>query len=466
MKKLYFLFSILFFLVVKGFSQCSVSINGYGAFCSGYPDTLIGVTSGTTGSLSYQWMNGASNIPGATQSFYVASSTGDYTLIVQDGGICQDTSQPVLVTINTSPSVSITRSGDNLYATGNGAYYTWEKNGLGISNNNYCVIDSAGIYTVIASNFYGCQTSVSDSIKIDTLSGVVMDTLNNPIVNATVYLLKFNPQDSSITFIDTTVTGVNGEYFLNTFYSKVYIYVFPDSTLMPFQMPTYFNSSLVFQDATVLNVSSNLGNINFQIAEPTNSGGTGVISGIISFSPNGLRIGIPGMRMASGGTAVSGLRVILTDQNNKPVHSTFTNSSGYFQFSNLSYGNYKVWVDKPYINNINAPVITLSSAINKTNDQYILHKTSLERVTLITSATSSSIINNIEVYPNPTNDVLNIVLGNIPDDLSYSLTDMTGRLILEGKESVTVDVSGISKGIYMMKIQMGNEIVYKKMIVE
>jgi hypothetical protein len=82
------------------------------AFCTGGYVFLNTVTG--TG-VSSQWQNGGVDIIGATSPNYLATTTGNYTLVITNSSGCQSTSAPVTVTVNPGtlvvPSVSI--SGDH-----------------------------------------------------------------------------------------------------------------------------------------------------------------------------------------------------------------------------------------------------------------------------------------------------------------------------------------------------------------
>ena len=56
-----------------------------------------------------------------------------------------------------------------------------------------------------------------------------------------------------------------------------------------------------------------------------------------------------------------------------------------------------------------------------------------------------------EVYPNPVKDVLNV--SGCGDSFSYEIVDLTGRTVARGKSVGTIGVSGLSNGVYLLKLQ-------------
>ncbi|MEY4902751.1 MAG: Secretion system C-terminal sorting domain [Bacteroidota bacterium] len=66
------------------------------------------------------------------------------------------------------------------------------------------------------------------------------------------------------------------------------------------------------------------------------------------------------------------------------------------------------------------------------------------------------------IYPNPTNDVLSIFHSNTTTELNFQLFDMYGNLVhvrLLTSELQTIDVSLLSNGFYIAKINKGNETI-------
>ena len=174
-------------------------------------------------------------------------------------------------------------------------------------------------------------------------------------------------------------------------------------------------------------------------------------------------------RTASTGSApIAGLKIILLNANNQPVAATTTAANGFFQFTNLATGNYKLWVDGYGIDNTTAPVVTVSSGTSSssTNLQLALSGTSL-RVTSVTGITSATTNNGISVYPNPTSSSLNVsVSGFQSNAFSYVLSDSQGNQLTKGQGTSTIDVSGMEPGLYILSIQTAQTVTNQKIIIE
>jgi gliding motility-associated-like protein len=125
----------------------------------------------TSGAATYQWYNAGISISGANSSSYLASQTGDYTVLITSAQGCTATSNIVLVSFNTGINVSIYNpnpfpcEGDIVFLSTTQNYnqidWTTGENGIQIS-----VIES-GTYGVTVVNSGGC--TAKDEVKLDFL---------------------------------------------------------------------------------------------------------------------------------------------------------------------------------------------------------------------------------------------------------------------------------------------------------
>ena len=75
------------------------------------------------------------------------------------------------------------------------------------------------------------------------------------------------------------------------------------------------------------------------------------------------------------------------------------------------------------------------------------------------------------VYPNPTNGEFNVrVPSSFNEDLNYVVTDLSGRVILEGKadlktenNTAKINLNAYAAGVYMLKLKCGDKIEYTKL---
>jgi CubicO group peptidase (beta-lactamase class C family) len=84
----------------------------------------------------------------------------------------------------------------------------------------------------------------------------------------------------------------------------------------------------------------------------------------------------------------------------------------------------------------------------------------------IKSVPETNLDNSISVYPNPTTNILNV--NTTLQNFQVSVYDITGQLVLDKKNSFTLDVSELPTGLYVFKLQdlNSNKTITKKFIRE
>lgn len=97
----------------------------------------------------------------------------------------------------------------------------------------------------------------------------------------------------------------------------------------------------------------------------------------------------------------------------------------------------------------------------------------LEYWALISGVENISGIENVQVYPNPATNVINIDYSTAnAENITFQLMDITGRVVAMnqvnhsgGTSTHNIDVSSLSNGVYVLKIQSSQGAVTKKVIV-
>jgi PKD repeat protein len=154
---------------VTAFAVPTVTITGVNSICSGNSSTLTAnATAGSGSIIGYQWQESNVDISGETDSMYVATTTGSYTVIVTNSNGCSTTSTAFVVGVATSPSVTV--SGDTaicagtvltanaIAGSGSITGYQWQESNVDITGetDSTLSVSSSGSYTVIVTNSGGC----------------------------------------------------------------------------------------------------------------------------------------------------------------------------------------------------------------------------------------------------------------------------------------------------------------------
>jgi hypothetical protein len=184
-------------------------------FCQG-GSVVLSANTGT--GLTYQWRNGTTNITGATNATYTATTAGSYNVVVTSG-TCSATSTNTTVTVNALPTATITTTTPITFCqggsvvlsanTGTGLTYQWRNgttNIAGATNATYTAT-TAGSYNVVVTSGTCSATSTSTTV-----------TVSAPIsVNITPSGIQTLLPSQSITLsASTSATGVTFTWYEGT----------------------------------------------------------------------------------------------------------------------------------------------------------------------------------------------------------------------------------------------------------
>jgi len=84
-------------------------------------------------------------------------------------------------------------------------------------------------------------------------------------------------------------------------------------------------------------------------------------------------------------------------------------------------------------------------------------------------STDENLANELEqatIYPNPAKEFLNIKLPQNTKKFSFELTDLLGHSLLSQKDQTKINISGITKGVYLGKIITDHHTVIRKVVIE
>lgn len=380
-----------------------ITATGPTAFCAGESVTLTA----TTGN-SYLWSNGA------TSQSITVNSTGSFNVLVAFPGGCSSTSANTQVTVNPSPTVSVSPVGSQslcdgdsitLSATG-GTSYMWS-NGATTAD---LVVTTAGTYSVIASNSFGCA---------DTSAGVAVtvDALPNPGVTPAGPHQLCDGET-------VTLTAIGGNSYL-------------------------WSSGETTSSITV----STSGNY---AVTATNAANCSATTAPVSVTVNPIPV-------AAFTTTQNALDVDFTDQSTGGLltywwnfgdgsSSTTANPSHTYSTS----GNYTI------------TLIVTDAGCSDTVTQQL----SVEGVGIAENLPTGLEINGI--YPNPFSDELHIRLTvTNPGEMEIELADLLGRVyrVMERQSVVPGDVNldwqteeGFAQGVYVLRIQFAEGEVIRRLV--
>lgn len=135
-----------------------ITPQGNTTFCQG---GFVNLNASTGANYTYEWYNNGQLINGATASVYQATTSGNYKVKVIDGA-CNTTSTATTVTVNQYPSSVVNVSGNTTFCEGNSVTLTAQGSGTYLWNNGVTsksiTVSQAGSYGVaVTSN--GCVSN-------------------------------------------------------------------------------------------------------------------------------------------------------------------------------------------------------------------------------------------------------------------------------------------------------------------
>jgi len=179
--------------IARQFPIATITPNGATTFCDGQNVILQAtMASGNT----YQWQESGADVAGAVISAYTATTSGNYTVIVNNSNGCADTSAITSVTVNPLPTIYNVTGGGSFCSGGTGvsvglsssdltADYELFLNGVTTSNIlagigaalDFGLQTSAGIYTIVATDATTSCTSTMNSSATVTVNSLPLATI-------------------------------------------------------------------------------------------------------------------------------------------------------------------------------------------------------------------------------------------------------------------------------------------------
>jgi hypothetical protein len=388
-----------------------VTADGPLSFCDG---GVVKLTSSETGAV--QWYRNNVSINGATGTVYSATTSGSYTVSVNNAVGC-GVSSPVSVTVVTLDTPSITANGPVSFCIGGSVLLysdvfggnQWYKDGVAIldSTANTLWVKTTGNYTVKV-HLYGCESSASNVIPV-TVNSNIPDAPSITAIGNTTFC-------SGATVVLTSNSGSNNQWYLNGL-------AVSGATTASIQATTGGNYTARVIVLGCVSPSSNAIDVTVNASPPKpplNWDG-------IKFSTNS---GYAHYQWYQNDTAIAGATM-----------DTYT--PGITQF-----GDYKV-------------VVTDNNNCFNTSDKKPYRVTAVSEIA-IGDAT-------LRCYPNPAKASLNVDISAVGiRKLQASLYDVSARLLqrqLLNQYHNVMDIQRIPAGLYQLVVDNGIEKTAIKVIV-
>ena len=298
--------------------------------------------------------------------------------------------------------------------------------------------------------FTGIDFTLSpvDTVQKYSISGTVTDTAGVGIRNAFIVAKDSATGRTHIGISDSTgnysVKGlVSGSYYL-LFFARGYA-------------PQFYLNASEWEKATAVSVDSNVAGIDVELMASPHISNSGEIIGSVH---------------AEDGTALSGVLITVKDNSGTKIGWAVTDGNGNYSITGLSQGTLTITASSPQYSSQQQNATYDANSTNTTVNNFTMSKTvtSVKTQTGSTAPTRFVLENN---YPNPFNPST-IIQFEIPSTsqvkldiyniLGQKVAELVNQQMAAGHYKISFNAVNLSSGVYLYRLQAGNFVAMKKMI--
>lgn len=211
-------------------------------------------------------------------------------------------------------------------------------------------------------------------------------------------------------------------------------------------LTAYFESTISWQDANVLNLSDTNYYVNIKLEEIEGiESGPGSISGSLSVEGS--------CPMAP---VISSQLIILLDESNIPVTFTSTGINGEFEFNNIPFGNYKLY---PELTGLSVQIEMLTIDIENLQIEDLYFELNCIPSIGIDEFNIESIIAG-DIYPNPIQQKIDIEINTaFSQCILLNIFNVQGKKVWEqkyqlnpGEQLISIDAHKLPDGFYLLSV--------------
>ncbi len=495
-------------VTVASYPVASIAASTPLAFCSG-DSVALSVASYTNH--AYKWMSNGTDVTGGTTNRYVARITGNYTVeVINLTGNCKTTSSAAAVTVVNAPAAPlITVSGPLTFCQNDslllsvpytsGYSYQWKLNGGAVgSDSSRFAAKNSGTYTMFVANSNGCSVASTNSVVITV----------NPV-----------PVVGSISQVGNDLKFCKGENITLSIPANVnYTYSWRKGATV---LEIYTNTMVAAQSGDYyVEVSTSSGckvtadTVTVEVVEPPSvpSIDYGAYTPGMCLGENPIRLSIENVvsgysyRWYRNGTQIGNSTFIETRDEGKyyleanfdictskrdsveinlmqtlPEPVIISKGPTVWYLSTASQANYYKWYyNGSLIPQANRNVYVAGQnlgiyRVSISNDMQCFSFSDTVRIP--TGATGIEDIDpfeEVKIYPNPTTGLFTIEMNNnLSGELVVDLFTQNGSKVVNLKFDKTtehfsaqIDLSGQSKGMYLINLTIDKYIATRKILVE
>ena len=426
-----------------------------GGVSPSYSWSVNGIFVGT-GS-SYSFPPGAGDLVGVTMtsSAFCASPT--------------TVTSSVTMTVITPPTITATATplfcggGVDLTASG-GVSYSWSPiTGLLCPSCGYDTLypSTTTTYTVTGTDGTGCTGTATLTVDGNSISGYISYTGTPSAGDFTIWLVQFNPIDSSILATDSTANCVYNGMPYYEFMDKPagnYLVKAKLNSSIPGTTgyaPTYGLSSATWDMAATITHAASADSMHINMIYGTVPAGPGFVAGYVYAGAG---------KNTSGDAPAPNLTIYLINTAGQIVTYAITATDGSYTFSGIAEGSYYIYPESYKYYTTPSALVTLAPGSDTATAINFKQHNTLGTITPYDfTKVPQPVINTtgISIYPNPTTGNLNILWTNqATGNATISVSDMTGREVYTTSYRINassgkteIDLGSLENGIYLINIK-------------
>lgn len=329
--------------------------------------------------------------------------------------------------------------------------------GIGIVSS--VKMGSTGIYSAQLTGCVLNNTVIGDTNTTTHIFGTVQYQDNNqPAVNGYVKALKLERGTGNIIVLDSVQIQPGGNYYLRTLPNdSYYIVAYPNSEVECDYVPTYYPSTINWQNSVKVTTGNNPENVKISVYRKTPSSGAFSVEGKVSAQVNHISMGLKEAN-------------VYIRQGSFYRSLSITKGSGLYKLNQLATGNFEIIINRLGYFNITRNITVNNS--NLQNINFILEPTFIK---VISSPDNTPKKYKLEQnYPNPFNPVTNIRFDlPKPGYVTLKIYNITGEetatlvndIKAPGSYEVEFNASNLSSGIYFYRFVTEDFTETKRMMI-
>ncbi len=472
----------LFFQVTAAYTACATTItkqnNGGGSY------TFTANTPAGTSSMSYSWNFGDGNTGTGSPVTHTYATTGNYTVSLQatGGGCVYSNTTPVQYnngSINCDSlhadflsnasglNVAFTNTSNYWFNTYQSANWSFGDGSSSTQSSPSHTYTTPGTYAVTLHNTWidsflltQCHDSITHMVIVtgggnplnNELSGMIYyDSLliSNPSDSFKIWLIQHDSSANTLTAVDSTYRSIYNPHYAfhnkpsGSYLVKAAVLGQPVSSFG--FIPTYHYSSPYWSGATTIyHAGGATLNKDIVMLTGTVTAGPGFIGGNISLGAG-----------KGTGTGAPGMLVLLRNNSNLVIASTYTDADGNYSFGNIPEGTYNVYPEE--MNYATTPSATITIGAGHTSSTGNNFKQTDSEIVPLggLSIAGLSKEDGISVYPNPVGQVMFIESKN--NKLNQAtLVNVLGQVVKQQAlkpGSNKIETADLGSGIYYLIIK-------------